>query len=122
MVMASAGQTSTQEPQSTQSSSDTTALSSTISIAAAGHSSTHVSQPVQVSLLINTVIKSPIKFIRLLKISFETVTFLKKECLWFTTRELLSFHTLRVSSQQSTALPESLLLQKRPDHKHDEKE
>ncbi len=55
--MASAGQTSTQEPQSTQRSALTSALSSFMEMATAGHSSTQVSQPVQVSLFIIAVMK-----------------------------------------------------------------
>lgn len=55
--MASAGHTSTQEPQSTQRSAFTSALSSFIEIATAGHSSTQVSQPVQVSLFIIAVME-----------------------------------------------------------------
>lgn len=55
--MASAGHTSTQEPQSTQRSVFTSALSSFIEIATAGHSSTQVSQPVQVSLFIIAVME-----------------------------------------------------------------
>jgi hypothetical protein len=45
-VIVSAGQTSTQTPQSTQASISTTALSSTIFIASLGHSGTQDSQPV----------------------------------------------------------------------------
>lgn len=56
MVIASAGQTSTQEPQSTQRSLFTTALSFSMVIAAAGHSSTQVSQPVHLFLSIIAVI------------------------------------------------------------------
>jgi hypothetical protein len=44
--MASAGQVSTQTPQSTQASISTTALSSAIFIASLGHSGTQDSQPV----------------------------------------------------------------------------
>jgi hypothetical protein len=44
-VIASAGQVSTQTPQSTQASRSTTALSSTIFIASLGHSGTQDSQP-----------------------------------------------------------------------------
>lgn len=57
MEMASEGQTSTQEPQSTHNSAFTSALSLLIAMATAGHSSTQVSHPVQVSLFIIAVIE-----------------------------------------------------------------
>lgn len=59
MLMASAGQTSTQAPQSTQVSPSTTAFSFAIVIATAGHSSTQVSQPVQVFLSTIAVMYCP---------------------------------------------------------------
>jgi hypothetical protein len=50
ILIASAGQTSTHTPQSTQASTLTCALSSAIFIASLGHSDTQVSQPVQACL------------------------------------------------------------------------
>jgi hypothetical protein len=50
MVIASAGQASTQAAQSTHSSRSIRAFSSAISIASLGHSSTQVSQPVHFSI------------------------------------------------------------------------
>jgi hypothetical protein len=58
-LIASAGQASTQTPQSTQLSALTFALPSTMLIAVLGHSPTQVSQPVHFSGLTSAGISKP---------------------------------------------------------------
>ncbi len=97
--MASAGQTSTQEPQSTQSSAFTSALSSFMEMATAGHSSTQVSQPVQAALFIIAVMKISNDYAYGYKKIFDLI-FSK-----IRGRGHLSCRRYQVSFRQSTSLP-----------------